>query len=94
MKRIKALNGYTIYQTTSRDKEYTPGEYVVYCSSDVREFGREYSYPEYEGIDSLEIAEELCVNDQFARAKEIVERTTTAATYEEIFAVEAMLSAR
>lgn len=94
MERIKSANGYTIYRATERDeKRYrvNAGEYYVYFSSDVREFGLANSYPEYEGLETLAEALELCNDSNYAVAKEIAERWTTAATYHEIDTVLVLL---
>lgn len=94
MKRIKSMNGYTIMQATDRDESrhgYTSGSYYIFCSSDLRDYGVAYSLPEYDDIDSLAVAEELCLGSNYARAKAIVERETTCATYDEIAKVERKL---
>lgn len=42
MKKIKALNGYTIYQATKRDENkynVTEGYFYIYFSSDIRDYG-------------------------------------------------------
>lgn len=86
MKRVKALNGYTIYMITARDEKRgigTEGEYNIYFSSDIRDYGVEYSTPEYDGIDSLDIALELC-GDNTAIIKEALEAEYTAVSYEDI----------
>lgn len=94
MKRIKAMNGYTIMQAvTARDEDMyncEVGCYNVYFSSDIRDYGLTNSYPEYENVDSLEVAEMHCMGN-YARAREIVENRTTCATYEEIEEVEKKL---
>lgn len=64
-KRIKAINGYTIYQLSERDvnNEFynaEPGNYVIYLSSDIREYGRTNSTPEYEDIETLNECFEIC----------------------------------
>jgi len=95
MKKIKNLNGYAIYQAGARDvKKYgfEDGSFYVYFASDVRDFGLPNSTPEFEGCGSLEEAEANCTGN-FARAKEIVEERTTAASMEEILEVEAQLDA-
>lgn len=94
MKRIEAINGYTIYETTKRDEKdgYSVGTFVIYFSSDIRELGRENSYSDWE-CDSLAEAEAWALGGNYARAKEIVEETTTAAGFEEIAMVEAALNA-
>ena len=93
MKRIKSINGYTIYQATARDAardNVEKGYFYLYFSSDIREYGRAYSYIEYEA-GSLEEAEALANGTNYAMAREYVEANTTAATYEEIEAVEKMM---
>ncbi|XCH78292.1 MAG: hypothetical protein WHF31_12250 [Candidatus Dehalobacter alkaniphilus] len=95
MKRIKNLNGYAIYQAGARDVTkygFEDGSFYVYFASDVKDFGLTNSTPEYEGCGSLEEAEANCAGN-FARAKEIVEERTTAASMEEILEVEAQLDA-
>lgn len=95
MKKIKNLNCYAIYQAGARDvKKYgfEDGSFYVYFASDVRDFGLTNSTPEFEGCGSLEEAEANCTGN-FARAKEIVEERTTAASMEEILEAEAMLDA-
>lgn len=96
MKRIKAINGYTIYQaTTRRDTDkygINVGEYAVYFSSDIKDYGIAYSYPEFDGIETIEEAENLCAGN-YAIAREIVESTTTAASHEEITAIQSRLDA-
>lgn len=95
MKRIKSLNGYSIFEAGQRDvKKYgfTAGSFYVYFASDIRDFGLENSTPEFEDCGSLEEAEANCAGN-FARAKEIVEGRTTAAGMEEILEVEAQLDA-
>lgn len=86
MKKIKCMNGYTIFETTKRDEKdgYTAGEFFVYMSSDIREFGREYSYPEFEGCGTLAEAVENIADDYTARAVEIVGRRYTAIDWEEV----------
>lgn len=93
MKRIKAMNGYTIYLATARDVErynVTADTYYIYFSSDIRDYGLAYSDPDWEA-DTLETALEWCNSSNYAIAKEIVEARTTAATFEEIAAVEHQL---
>lgn len=90
MKRIKAMNGYTIYQMTARDEkngEGIEGEYAVFFSSDIREYGVKYSTPEWDGIDSLQEAEWLC-NDRenvtYAKARALCEAESTCFSYEDV----------
>lgn len=95
MKRIKAVNGYTIYQATARDVEkYNVIEdmFYIYFSSDIREYGLAYSDADWEA-DTLETALEWCNSSNYATAREIVEARTTAASFKEIEAVEKMLDA-
>lgn len=72
MKRIKSINGYTIYQaTTQRDADNYNceiGSYNIYLSSDIRDFGLTNSYPEYDNIDSLTAALNICCDSRFAIA--------------------------
>ena len=95
MKRIKAINGYTIYQaTTKRDKENyncTIGSYNVYFSSDIRDYGISFSYAEFEDIDSLEVAENLC-SGNYAIAREIAENNSTCVSFEDIEEIEKKLN--
>lgn len=93
MKKIKNLKGYAIYQAGERDvKKYgfEDGNFYVYFASDVIVFGLPNSTPEFEGCGTIEEAEANCTGN-FARAKEIVEERTTAASMEEILEVEAQL---
>ena len=93
MKRIKAVNGYTIYEATARDENkynVEEGMFYIYFSSDIRDYGLAYSYIEMEAS-SIEEAEAFCMGSKYAIAKEIVEAQTTVATYEEIAAVEKVL---
>ena len=72
MKRIKTVNGYAIYQAmTKRDEDNyycRIGNYNVYLSSDIREYGLANSYPDYEDIDSLAAALELANGSNYAVA--------------------------
>lgn len=95
MKRIKNMNGYAIYQAGARDVDKCgaeEGTFYVYFSSDIRDYGLTNSEPEFEGLDTLEAAEGCCTGN-YAKAREIVEGRTTAASFEEIAAVEAQLDA-
>lgn len=95
MTRIKSMNGYTIYQAGARDVTkhgFDDGSFYVYFSTDVRDFGLTNSTPEYEGCGSLEEAEANCCGN-FARAKELVESQTTAASFDEITEIERRLDA-
>ena len=90
MKRIKAINGYTIMEVTARDEKQgngTAGEYAIFFSSDIRDYGVAYSTPEYDGIGSLDEAEAICNskdNVTYAKARTICEQESTAVTYEDI----------
>lgn len=94
MKRIKSVNGYTIYQATARDaaqdSSLEAGYFYLYFSSDIREYGRAYSYVEMEA-GSLEEAESFATGTNYAIAREYVEASTTAAEYADIEAVEKLL---
>lgn len=72
MKRIKQTNGYTIYQaTTQRDAgnyNCEIGHYNIYIAQDIRDYGLANSYPEYNNIDSLVEALNICQASQFAIA--------------------------
>lgn len=95
MKRIKSVNGYTIYQATARDvtrHNVEEGYFYLYFSSDIRAYGLAYSYIEMEA-GSLEEAEALATGSNYAAAREYVEASTTAATYEEIEEIEKQLDA-
>jgi hypothetical protein len=95
MKRIKSINGYTIYQATARDIDrhnVEEGYFYLYFSSDIRAYGLAYSYIEFEA-GSLEEAEALANGSNYAAAREYVEASTTAATYEEIEEIEKQLDA-
>lgn len=93
MKRIKSVNGYTIYQATARDvtrHNVEEGYFYLYFSSDIRAYGLAYSYIEFEA-GSLEEAEAIATGTNYAAAREYVEASTTAATYEEIEEIEKQL---
>lgn len=87
MKRIKAINGYTIYEITERDAKHdaskTAGEYEIYFSSDIRDYGLSNSYPEFDSIDSLNVAIELCSGNT-AIAKEICENISTCVDFADV----------
>lgn len=90
MKKVMAINGYTIYEATTRDeKKYNviSGEFYLYFSSDIRDFGLLYSEWEYEA-GTIEEAEELANGSNYAIAKEIIENQNTFASFEEIEEVE------
>jgi hypothetical protein len=95
MKRIEAMNGYTIMQATARDvNKYNveEGMFYIYFSSDLREYGLSMSDPDWE-CDSIEVAREWCSGTNFAIAREIVEARSTAASFEEIEEIEKLLDA-
>lgn len=95
MKKVKSLNGYSIFEAGPRDVDkygYEAGAFYVFFSSDIRDFGVSNSYPEYEGLDSFEAAEACCLGN-YAKAREIVENRATAANFEEIEEVEKLLDA-
>ena len=93
MKRIKAVNGYTIYQATARDaanRNVEEGYFYLFFSSDVRDYGLSNCEWDWEA-GSIDEAVAFATGTNFAIAKEIVEETTTAASFEEIQEVEAKL---
>ena len=93
MKKVKSLNGYSIFEAGPRDVDkygYEAGSFFVFFSSDIRDFGIANSSPEYDGLDTLEAAEACCLGN-YAKAREIVEGSTTAASFEEIAEVERQL---
>lgn len=93
MKKIKSVNGYSIYEATKRDENkynVTEGCFYIYFSSDIRDYGLQNSDYDFEA-GSVQEAEDFCNGSNYAIAKEIVEERTTAATYEEIAEVEKAL---
>ena len=72
MKKVKQVNGYTIYQAVStRDADNHNchvGSYNIYLSSDIRDFGLTNSYPEWEDEDSLAVAIARCKGSNYAVA--------------------------
>ncbi len=96
MKKVKAMNGYTIYQSTSeRDHENyscNVGNFNIYFSSDIRDYGLKMSYAEFEDIESLEICEQLC-NNNYAVAREIAEEESTCISFERVEEIEKQLDA-
>lgn len=96
MKRIKAMNGYTIYEVTARDEKQgngTAGEFAIYFSSDIRDYGVAYSTPEFDGVETLEQAVELIEGEgNYAKARELCEKESTAVTFEDIEAMQERLS--
>ena len=56
MKKVKSLNGYSIFEAGPRDVDkygYEAGSFYVFFSSDIRDFGIANSSPEYDGLDTL-----------------------------------------
>lgn len=93
MKRIKSVNGYAIYQASARDEaryNVTAGGFYLYFASDIRDYGIACSEWDWEAS-SLDEAIEWATGSNYAAAREIVEATTTAASFEEIEAVEKQL---
>lgn len=95
-KRIKAINGYTIYQLTERDvnNEFynaEPGNYVIYLSADIREYGRTNSTPEFEDIETLNECFEIC-DGVTATAYEICDLSENENTIENIELIEYTLN--
>ena len=72
MKKIKQINGYAIYQAaTQRDAENyncQVGNYNIYVAQDIRDYGLTNSYPDYENIDTLVEALNICMASQYAIA--------------------------
>ena len=92
MKRIKATNGYTIYQMTERDinnrfYNATAGNYVIFLSSDIRDYGVNGCDPEFDDIETLNECLEIA-GDVSAVAYEM---TDDGATVETIDNVETVL---
>lgn len=93
MKRIKAINGYTIFQATERDtKRYNveADRFYIYFSSDVRDYGLTNCDPDWEA-DSEAEAIEWASSGNYAIAKEIAESRSTAASFDEIEEIEKQL---
>ena len=72
MKRVKNCNGYVIYEAKSqRDVDNYNcqiGNFNIYTSTGIRDFGLTNSYPEYQDIDSLAEAIAICSGSMFAVA--------------------------
>lgn len=72
MKRIKSVNGYTIYEATSARDEANYncgiGHYNLYLSSDIKDFGLSNSYPDWEDIETMSEAVARANGSQFAVA--------------------------
>ncbi len=95
MKRIKSVNGYTIYEATTRDEaryNVEAGYFYLYFSSDIRDYGLSCCDPDMEA-GSLAEAEAFATGTNYAAAREYVEASSTAATYEEIAEIEKQLDA-
>ena len=93
MKRIKSINGYTIYQATARDEskyDVSEGYFYLFFSSDIRDYGLTNCDWDME-CGTIKEAESFATGTNYAIAKEIVEETTTAASFEEIAVVESKL---
>ena len=87
MKRIKSINGYTIYQASARDvSKYnvTESYFYLYFSSDIRDYGLSNCDWDWEA-GSIEEAEAFATGTNYAIAKEIVEDSEWYYTDEDIF---------
>lgn len=77
MKRIKSVNGYTIYQScTQRDEDNyncSIGNFNIYISADIRDYGLSYSTPEWDDIDDLSTAIAMCSGSKWAVACALAE---------------------
>lgn len=99
MKRIKSVNGYTIYEaTTQRDAENYRceiGHFNIYLSSDIRDFGLANSYPEYEDIEQLSHALVMASASRYAVACELAEEISgsTAQDMDLVLEIERRLDA-
>ena len=96
MKRIKAINGYTIFELTQRDVDNnfynaTAGNYNIYLSSDIRDYGVSNSTPEYEDIETLKEALEIC-DGSTATALEIIDNSDYDYTIENIELIEDVIN--
>ena len=64
MKRIKGMNGYTIYQAvTKRDEEEyctTIGNYAIWRSSEIRDFGLSRFGCAYDDVETWERVIDIC----------------------------------
>jgi hypothetical protein len=99
MKKIKQINGYAIYQAvTARDEENYNchvGNYNIYISQDIRDFGLTNSYPEWEDEDSLAVAIARCNGSQYAVAVALADELSSS-TIEDValeFEIETRLDA-
>lgn len=99
MKRIKSVNGYTIYEaTTQRDAENYRceiGHFNIYLSSDIRDFGLANSYPEYEDVEQLSCALVMACASRYAVACELAEEISgsTAQDMDLVLEIERRLDA-
>lgn len=97
MKRIKSVNGYTIMQAISARDEANYnchiGEYNIYLSSDIRDFGLSNSYPEWGSIETLSVAEAMCGASKYAVAVDLAEEISgsTAQDMDLVLEVERLL---
>lgn len=77
MKKVRQINGYTVYQAaTQRDADNYNceiGNYNVYLSSDIRDFGLAYSDAEWENEDSLAVVIARCEGSKYAVAAALAE---------------------
>lgn len=97
MKRIKTINGYAVFQSASTrdEKRYgiPVGVFAIYFASDIKDYGITQSYPEWDDVETLEEAENLCNGNNYAIANEIAESESTFPTYAEIAEIESQLDA-
>ena len=89
MKRIKSMNGYTIYAATERDeKKYsgiTAGCFYSYFSSDIRDSGITFCAEYYEmEYGTIEDALNDIATDEYAIARELCEKESTCVSFEDI----------
>lgn len=80
------MNGFTIYQYTKRDERdgHKIGEYCVYYSADVREFGTAYSTPEFEDLGTLAEALENIDGNYNGAAYSILSEQTTCVDFSDV----------
>ena len=97
MKRVKSVNGYTIYEATSARDEANynchVGEYNIYLSSDIRDFGLSNSYAEFESVETLSVAEAMCGASKYAVAVDLAEEISgsTAQDMDLVLEIERLL---
>ena len=88
MKRIKAMNGYTVAQYTRRDGDgcgHAVGEYAVFLSADYNEFGADYSTPEFDGIETIDECMEIIAGcGNFGKAYSDLSAKYTAVSFDEV----------